>query len=313
MMTSSKRCEGVIVPMVTPCTEIGKVDAESAQRLTRYIITRGCKPFLLGTTGEATSVSGEQKSVLVKSVLEAAGQKEVVYAGISSNCMEESIDLAHSFAMEGVTYAVCHLPSYYSLTPILMKNFFWDLANSIDIPLILYNIPATTHMSIPLDIVFELSEHPNIAGIKDSERDTHRQDHLISFCNKKSGFSHIIGWGAKSAYAISNGSDGIVPSTGNLIPSLYRELYVAAKSGKKTLAEDSQAATEAISAVYQKGRSLGESLAGLKVMLSEFGLCQRYMFPPLSLLSSEEENRILSDMQDLHVSNIITKNGHLDE
>jgi len=165
-MTSSTRCEGVIVPMVTPCTEDGKVDVESAQRLTRYIIARGCKPFLLGTTGEATSVAAGQKPVLVKSVIETAGREDVVYAGISSNCMEESIDMAHLFATAGVTYAVCHLPYYYSLSPVQMKNYFWELATSIDIPLILYNIPATTHMSIPLDIVFELSEHPNIAGIK---------------------------------------------------------------------------------------------------------------------------------------------------
>lgn len=287
--------------MITPFKTDGHVDLNSAGYVTRHLINHGCIPFIMGTTGEATSLPANQRLNFVNAVVEAANGDQPVYVGISSNCLEESIRLANEFSAAGANFAVAHLPFYYSLKSYQMKDYYLRLADSIDLPLIIYNISATTHMSIPVELVFDLSKHPNIRGIKDSEQDLKRQQKIVEFCNRQEGFSHFVGWGAQCAYTLSIGSDGIVPSTGNLVPDLYKQLYCAAKSGDEKAANVLQKKTDAISAIYQEGRSLSESLAGLKVMMNELELCGKKTLPPLTQLRPSAERKILSDMEKLNI------------
>lgn len=296
-----KKCEGVIVPMVTPFKTNGHVDLISAGRITRHLIDHGCIPFIMGTTGEATSIPANQRLHFANAVVEAANGDQPVYVGISSNCLEESIQMANDFSAAGANFAVAHLPFYYSLKPYQMKGYYLRLADSIDLPLVIYNISATTHMSIPVELVFDLSKHPGIRGIKDSEQDLERQEKTIEFCNEQEEFSHFVGWGAQCAYSLSIGSDGIVPSTGNLVPDLYKQLYYAAKSGDEKRAKVLQKMTDAISAIYQEGRNLSESLAGLKVMMNELELCGKKILSPLVELAPGEEHKILADMKKMNV------------
>ncbi|MEX2564836.1 MAG: dihydrodipicolinate synthase family protein [Cyclobacteriaceae bacterium] len=296
-----KKSEGIVVPMITPFKTDGNIDLISAGDVTRYLIDHGCIPFIMGTTGEATSIPANQRQPFVNAVVEAANGDQPVYVGISSNCLKESVQMANNFSAAGANFAVAHLPFYYSLKPYQMKEYYHRLADSIDLPLIVYNISATTHMSIPLDLVFDLSQHPNIRGIKDSEQDLERQEKTIEFCNKQEGFSHFVGWGAQCAYALSIGSDGIVPSTGNLVPDLYKQLYHAAKSGDNKTAKVLQKETDAISAIYQEGRNLSESLAGLKVMMHELELCGKKILPPLLELAPDEEHKILASMKKMNI------------
>src|SRR5699024_5550357 len=123
----------------------------------------------------------------------------------------------------------------------------------------------------------------------------------IKFCKKTDGFSHFIGWGAKGAWALLAGSEGLVPSTANLVPALYRKLYDASKAGKVERANQLQDETDAISTIYQAGRSLGESLAGLKIMMDQLDLCSKKVLPPLTALTAKDEQQILQAMQTADV------------
>lgn len=302
------KCEGVVIPMVTPFDESGNIDCKATRRITRYIVTNGCMPFIMGTTGESTSIAVKKRKKFVDAVVSTSNGEAPVYVGISSNCLEESVDMAAEFKSLGAAFAVAHLPFYYPLKPYQILKYYERLADSINLPLLLYNIRATTNMSIPLKVVFELSEHPSIMGIKDSEKDIERQVKTAKFCKTKDKFYHLVGWASKSTHMLSAGSDGIVPSLGNIIPALYKKLYDAVKLGNIDIAKKMQETTNKISRINQSGKSLSESLTALKVMMHEFGLCKKNVLPPLLPFNPEEENKITSTMNKMNLKDNVNLN-----
>jgi 4-hydroxy-tetrahydrodipicolinate synthase len=201
--------------------------------------------------------------------------------GIGSNVLAESIDFASYCSLHAVDVVVATLPSYYGLTEKQMLKYFTILANSISLPLFIYNIPATTHMSIPLPVIDELSKHKNIVGIKDSERSEERMLRSLQLWRDRKDFHYILGWAAKSADALLNGADGLVPSTGNLYPEIYTDMIKAFENGDKDKMYAMQQLSDDYGALYQANRTLGESLIALKLLMKEKGLCEEYMMPPL--------------------------------
>src|SRR5690349_21401292 len=107
-MKNSKKYHGVVVPMVTPLNNDLSIDLDAVAILVNHLIDGGCHPFVLGTTGESSSVSFESKVALVKKTVEVAKGKATVYAGISGNCFQESLDQAKVYADLGVDVLVAH-------------------------------------------------------------------------------------------------------------------------------------------------------------------------------------------------------------
>lgn len=294
-----KIVSGIVVPMLTPFTEKGEVDLFSVEKMMDNFIRNGAYPFLLGTTGEGTSVSYNEKKKFVGFVCKKYSGKTKIYVNVGSNCVSEAIENAKEFSDLGADFIVSVLPSYYSLTPHQMLKYFELLAEKSPKPILIYNIPATTHQSIPLNIVEELSYHPNIAGLKDSERDVERFDKAIETFKKREDFSHMVGWGAKSFYSLVKGSDGLVPSTGNFSPGMFKEMFNSVRRGDIKNAEKIQNETDELSKVYQKDRTLGQSLAAAKVIMKYFNLCEPYMLPPLTRLTDHEEKSIVKNIEQL--------------
>lgn len=296
-----KRFCGVVVPMVTPVHEDGTADAAAVSRIVSYFANAGVSPLLMGTTGEGNSVSKDDGQLIVETAIAArdthltpltSHHSPLIYAGLTGNCFAEQLRQAKAYARAGADVIVATLPTYYALTPAQMRHYYLSLADAVEAPLMLYNILATTHMSIPVDIVRELSAHPNIVGLKDSERDLERMAQCIAIARGQKDFAYFCGWAAQSAHALATGADGIVPSTGNVVPQLFRQLYDAAIRGDMAEANRLQALTDGIAKIYQEGRTLGQSLAALKVMMHARGLCEPWMLMPLTRLTLEEEQNI---------------------
>lgn len=284
--------EGVVVPMVTPLNEELKIDEEGVFNLINNFIVNKVHPFVLGTTGESMSISEDEKYNLVKLVAKYAKGQVKIYAGISSNCFKDAVKQAEKYANFGVDFLVAHLPWYFPINQKGMIKWFIDLANSVPLPLLLYNNPYTTYVSIPHEVAEELSYHPNIIGIKDSERGNERLNKSISLWKDREDFSFLLGWAAQSAYSILNGAKGIVPSMANLIPDIYKKLFDEAKKRNNDEAYKYQKITDEISEISQKNRDLSGSIAALKIMLSAVGLCKPYTMPPIYRLSEEDERTI---------------------
>jgi dihydrodipicolinate synthase/N-acetylneuraminate lyase len=301
-MAGQKKYHGVVVPMVTPFTDSGEIDIPAAKRVTEHIVAGGAAAFVLGTTGEAASVPEEGRSEFVKATVKQTAGRTLTYAGIASNCFKTSVDAAERYFDLGVDAVVANLPSYYPLNADQMLKYFEALADNVTGPLIIYNITITTHMSIPLDVVEKLSYHPNVAGLKDSEKNEERFKEAIAMWKDRDDFSHFTGSAALSAMALLLGSDGIVPSTGNFTPEIYRELYEAGIRGDEAKAQELQQKTNDLGGIYQKGRVLSQSLAALKVIMNKLGLCGEAVLPPLIRPGAEEKADILDKLAKAGIS-----------
>jgi Dihydrodipicolinate synthase/N-acetylneuraminate lyase len=293
-----KKYSGIVIPAVTPLTANHQLDHEAIERIFSNFYQYDVMPFILGTTGEASSLPFYIKDEYIKLAVRLKKPGSILYAGISSNCLEDSIDLAKKSFDEGVDVVATTLPSYYSLSEYQMKKYFEQLAEAINGPMIIYNIPATTHMSIPLKIIDELSHHENIVGSKDSERSEERLKGSIALWKDREDFSHFVGWAAKSAEALLNGS-GLIPSTGNLYPAVYKEMLQAAEAGNSEKVFDLQKLSDLLGNLYQSGRTLGESLWALKFLMQHVNLCEPHVMPPLQSLPVEEENKLIKELEEI--------------
>jgi dihydrodipicolinate synthase/N-acetylneuraminate lyase len=289
-----KRFSGVVVPMITPLNKDFTVDVEAVERIMRLFDKHGINPLVLGTTGESSSISENESYRFVEAAVRSKGENQCVYAGLVGNQVAALIERGNKFIELGADCVVATLPSYYILTPNQMESFYKELADSISGPVMMYNIKATTQMTIPLDVVEKLSVHPNIWGLKDSERDAERMKACIEKYKDSENFSYFCGWGAQSAGSMELGADGIVPSTGNIVPEMYGKLYSAALNNDWKECIKWQDATDKVAVIYQKDRTLGESLAALKILMNSTGICGTAMMPPLTGLS-ETDVRLIED------------------
>lgn len=293
-----KKYHGVVVPMVTPVKENGTLDTQAVERIIAFFAQAGVSPLLMGTTGEGNSVSQKDGQLFVETAVKAAQGRITIYAGLTGNCFAEQLAQAEAYTHAGADVIVATLPTYYALTEEQMENYYRTLASSIKGPLMLYNILATTHMSIPVEVIRRLADHPNIVGLKDSERDLERMAQCIEIAKEREDFCYFCGWAAQSAHSLELGGDGIVPSTGNFVPEMFQQLYEAAVKGDMATANRLQDETNEIAKIYQKDRTLGQSLTALKVMMQTKGLCEPWMLMPLTRLSAEEEKAIVSQMRN---------------
>lgn len=297
---TTKQYQGVVVPMVTP-VKGGSVDLEAVATIIRSFAEAGVDTLIMGTTGEGNSVPMGEGIDMVHTAVEAAEGKVRIYAGVTGLCLKEQISQIEGFARAGADVAVAVLPSYYALTEEQMVGYYTALADASPLPVMLYNILATTHLSIPVEAVRKLAEHPNIVGLKDSERDLDRMAACIEIAKGREDFTYFCGWAAQSAHALELGADGIVPSTGNFVPKHFRALYDAAVGGDMEEANRLQAVTDDMAKVYQQGRPLGQQLAALKGIMEQCELCGREMLPPLTMLPEAEYTKIIEQITEFEL------------
>lgn len=300
---SKEKYKGIIVPAITPLTNKFKLDEMAVEKIFSRFYQYDISPFILGTTGESASLPDTVKKDYVVAAAQHKKPGSILYAGISSNIVDESIAFAKFCADNSVDAVAATLPSYYALNEAQMKSYFENLADAIPLPLVIYNIPATTHMSIPLSIIDELSHHPNIIATKDSERSEERLNQSLSLWKHRVDFGHFLGWAAKSADALTGGSSGLIPSTGNLFPEVYAVMFDAVNEGNADKAYEMQTISDLYGNLYQQGRTLGESLWALKVLMKELRLCDSVVMPPLQPQSKEEELKLVESLKSIR-SNI---------
>ena len=290
------------MPLVVPVTASGDLDEASLDKLIASMLAGGVEGvFVLGTTGEGVSVPRAWRLKLVKRTVERVQGKTLVYAGIGDTCLADSVGAANEYFDAGADVAVAQPPVYFPLQPADLSGWFRPLLDEVNGPVIIYNIPSTTRISLPLEVVASLVGHPRLAGIKDSENDPKRHETLLSQFGGRPDFSIFIGVGALMLQGLKLGANGIVPSVGNLIPDICHRLCEAARRGDWAAAEGFTERMNAVAALYQKGRTLGPSLAALKAALHHRGICAPHMLPPLAPLTPAELETIRVEMLKLHL------------
>ena len=287
--------------MTTPFTPAGDLDEAASARLADRLAQHELSIFVLGTTGETSSIPAPQRERLVRTAIRAADGRVPVYAGIGDNCVPDMIAAARRYLDLGVAAVVAHAPCYYPLTREELQSCFELLHREISGPLMLYNIPQTTDISLPLYLVEQLSELPGIVGFKDSEGTPGRLEETAARFAGRDEFAILMGSAVLSVAALKAGFDGLVPSSGNLVPEMWRQLWQHACAGEWDEAEQLQARLDAIGAVLQRNRTLGGYLAALKAALADQAVCTPDVLPPLRPLADADRALIRSELSALEV------------
>lgn len=288
-MNDLNKYKGVVVPMVTPLTEDYKIDEIAVSKILNLFGENRVNALILGTTGEVASLTSEQKSKLVEAAVRAVPENTVLMAGLMGNSLPELIDEGKKYAGMGIEAVAALVPNYFPLRDKHILLWFEKLADALPLPVFLYNIPATTHHEISLDVVETLSHHSNIIGIKDSQPGAERLEESLQRWAERNDFLFLVGNAVNSCLGLKLGADGLVPSAGNIFPELYKAMYVAAQKGDFDECERLQQLTNRISALYQGNRILSEAIPALKMLMSVKGLCGPQVMPPMQKMDTETE------------------------
>lgn len=302
-MTRRLKYQGAVVPLVTPLMVNGDLDEPALRRMVDAQVAGGVDGvFVLGTTGEGVHVPRDARRQLVAQTVRHVNQRALVFAGLG-DIRDTDFSEANEFFAAGVDAVVAHPPISEKVAHRDLRAWYQTVLELIHGPLVLYNMPMTTNVSIPLEVVEAFLGHPKVAGIKDSENNPQRLEELLQRCGRKQDFSVFVGVGALMEKGLKLGADGIVPSVGNLIPDVCHKFCAAAKKSDWSEAAVFSARMNTIAALYQKGRTLNESLSVLKAAMSCRGLCLPHVLQPLSPLTETQIEKLRHEMERLHLLN----------
>lgn len=171
-MASKFDVKGSMVALITPLKEDGSINFEKLEELLEFHISKKTDAILvLGTTSESPTFSAEEDFEIVKRSVEVCKGRVPLIANAGSNCTRTSFEKAKRFTDAGVDCLLCISPYYNKANKTGLYHHIADVADSVDIPVIVYNIPGRTGINIPVDVMTELAKHNNIAGVKEATGD----------------------------------------------------------------------------------------------------------------------------------------------
>ena len=227
--------KGSLAAIVTPMQDDGSLDLERLRSLVDFhIAERTDGIVVVGTTGESPTVDFEEHRLLIATVVEHAAGRIPVIAGTGANSTREAIELSRYAQEAGADATLSVVPYYNKPAQEGLYLHFRAIAEAVDIPMILYNVPGRTVADIANETVLRLAEIPNIVGIKDATGNIERGSDLIR--NAPGDFSVYSGDDASALALMLLGGRGVISVTANVAPKLMHEMCEAALAGNVPLA-----------------------------------------------------------------------------
>ncbi|WP_291995265.1 4-hydroxy-tetrahydrodipicolinate synthase [Candidatus Accumulibacter sp. ACC003] len=226
---------GSIVAIVTPMHEDGSLDLPGLRRLVDFHVQEGTDAIVIvGTTGESPTVNVDEHCELIRVTVEQAAGRIPVIAGTGGNSTAEAIALTRFAKQAGANAALSVVPYYNKPTQEGLYRHFKAIAEAVDIPVILYNVPGRTVADMANDTALRLAEIANIIGIKDATGNIERGTDLIA--RAPAGFAVYSGDDASACALILMGAQGDISVVANVAPRLMHEMCVAALAGNAIVA-----------------------------------------------------------------------------
>jgi 4-hydroxy-tetrahydrodipicolinate synthase len=219
----------VLTAMVTPFADDGSVDVDGAQRLASHLVDEGGNDGLVisGTTGESPTTSDEEKDRLLRAVLDAVGARATVIAGVGTNDTAHTVHLARAAEKAGAHGALVVSP-YYSKPPQAgLLAHFQTVADSTDLPCMLYDIPARTGVPITTETLQRLAEHPRIVAVKDAKGDLDASAQVLAGTD----LAYYSGDDKVTLPLLSIGAVGVVGVPTHLVGVRTTEMVLAYENG----------------------------------------------------------------------------------
>jgi 4-hydroxy-tetrahydrodipicolinate synthase len=229
---STPQLTGSIVAIVTPMQEGGALDLAALGRLIEFHIANGTAGIVVvGTTGESPTVDFDEHCLLIKAAVDAARGRVPVIAGTGANSTSEAIELSRYAKEAGASSGLSVVPYYNKPTQEGLYRHFRAIAEAVDLPVILYNVPGRTAADLATDTVLRLAEVPGIAGIKDATSDMTRHIELVRRLPEGRGFALYSGNDDTALPYILLGGHGVISVTANVAPRLMADMCRAALAG----------------------------------------------------------------------------------
>jgi 4-hydroxy-tetrahydrodipicolinate synthase len=291
------KLKGSLVAIVTPMREDGALDFDAFRGLIDWHIREGTDGVVVvGTTGESPTVDFEEHRVVIDTAVKHAAKRIPIIAGTGANSTREAIELAMHAKRAGADMSLTVVPYYNKPTQDGLYRHFRAIAEAVDIPHIVYNVPSRTVADLQNETVLKLAEIPNIVGIKDATADMQRGAELLR--RKPADFAVYSGDDATALGLILLGGDGVISVTANVAPRLMHAMCAAALSGNVV-----------------EARALNDKLMGLhrhlfceanpipvKWAVQQLGRIAGGIRLPLTPLSNEFQNKVREAMQQAGIA-----------
>ena len=271
---------GSIVALVTPMTETGDIDWAALERLIDWHISNGTQALgLVGTTGEASTLSHPEHREVIRFGVSHAGGRIPIMAGTGSNSTLEAVELTVSAAEAGADCALLVTPYYNRPTQEGLYQHFKTVAGAINLPIVLYNVPSRTGCDLSVETTLRLSQIENIVGLKDATGDVARGAALIQALPK--GFAVYSGDDSTTCDLLDVGAAGCISVTANVAPAQMADMCKLALAGDMASA---RAIDDQVRALH--GTLFIESNPiPVKYAMGKMGLIEPTMRLPLTPLS----------------------------
>ncbi len=283
--------KGSLPALVTPFKD-GAVDFDALKQLVNWQIDQGSNGLVpVGTTGESPTLSHKEHEAVIEAVVDAAADRVPVIAGAGSNNTSESLRFLEHAKRVGAAAGLVVTPYYNKPTQRGLIAHFTTLADAVDLPIIIYNIPGRSVVDMTPDTMGQLAKHKNIVGVKDATGDLAR----VSFQRMTCGtdFVQLSGEDATAHGFNAQGGVGCISVTANVAPRLCADLQAATLSGDfgaaLTIADRLMPLHKAIFAE--------PGVCGAKYALSKLGLCSTEVRSPLTPLLDDTKDAIDAAMR----------------
>lgn len=292
---------GIIPPMVTPLLGRDELDLDGLERLIEHILAGGVHGlFILGTTGEAPSLSHRLRFELIERTCRQVGRRVPVLVGITDTSFVESVNMARRAADAGAQAVVVAPPYYFPAGQPELLEYLEHLVSALPLPLFLYNMPSHTKLFFEPETVHAASGIPGIVGMKDSSANM-VYFHQLQFLHRdRPGFSLLIGPEELLGETLLLGGHGGVCGGANVWPELYVGLFNAAVDRDLEAAARLHERVMAVSTtIYSVGKYKSSYLKGLKCSLSCKGICSDFLAEPFHRFRAEERAIIARHLEEL--------------
>lgn len=284
---------GIIPPLVTPLRSRDELDEPGLTRLVEHTLGGGVSGiFLLGTTGEAPSLSYRLRRELISQTCRLVKGRVPVLVGITDTSFVESVNLAKHAAEAGAAALVLSTPYYFPAGQTELTGYVQNIVRELPLPLVLYNMPSLTKVWFELETLEKLSSIPQIVGIKDSGGDLAYFERLMRLRSLRPDWSIMIGPEAMLPEAMGFGGDGGVAGGANVYPRLFVACYQACAKKQTARIQQLRTIIDEFQQIYSIGKYASRYIKATKCALSLSGICEDFMAEPFHHFRPPERERV---------------------
>jgi len=290
--------KGSLVALVTPMIPNGDVDYVALENLIDWHIEKGTNGIVsVGTTGESATVNIKEHLEVISHTVKYVNSRIPVIAGTGANSTSEAIELTMESKQIGADFSLLVTPYYNKPNQRGLIQHYTKVANEVDLPQILYNVPSRTACDLKPSSVKILSEHKNIVGIKEAVGDPKRIDDLIQISSNNEDFLLYSGDDPSFLSMLKKGGDGVISVAANVVPEYISDICSSALEEKFDIAEELD---NKLSTLYEL-LFIESNPIPVKWMLYKMELIQKSIRLPLIELDKKYHENMLSEMLKLNL------------